>query len=274
MSERDRALHANIAAFDQIDKHGLLVSPHLKHPRLRRLHRRLITLAAQAAGPSIATMSVLELGAGDGRGSAPWFELGVGRVVAVDPSTVMLERFAARAAAAGISAEVACMDGDHYFQTHGERFDVVSFASVLHHISDYLAVVRAAMGAVRPGGSLVIFQDPLRYDTMPRLHHRMGRAAFLAWRLSRGHYWRGLRTFGRRLRGVYAATEPSDYEEYHAVRNGVDSKAVVAVLEPAFDSVQEFRYWSTPAMVLQALGEALRFETEFGIVATGRRGSP
>jgi hypothetical protein len=25
---------------------------------------------------------------------------------------------------------------------------------------------------------------------------------------------------------------------------------------------------------LQALGEALRFETEFGIVATGRRGSP
>lgn len=271
--EGDRALRTNVAAFDKIDERGLLVSPHLKHQGLRNLHRRLITLAAESAGPSIATMSVLELGAGDGLGSAPWFELGVARVVAVDPSPVMLERFAARAAASGITAEVACMDGDRFFATHKERFDVVSFASVLHHIPDYLQVVRAAMEAVRPGGSLVIFQDPLRYDTMPRLHHTMGRAAYFGWRVTRGDFRRGLRTLGRRLRGVYGATEPSDYEEYHAVRNGVDSKAVVGVLEPEFDGVQEFRYWSTPARVLQALGERLGLETEFGIVATKRHGT-
>ena len=126
--EGDRALRTNVAAFDKIDVRGQLVSPHLKHQGLRNLHRRLITLAAESAGPSIATMSVLELGAGDGLGSAPWFELGVARVVAVDPSPVMLERFAARAAASGITAEVACMDGDRFFATHKERFDVVSFA--------------------------------------------------------------------------------------------------------------------------------------------------
>jgi SAM-dependent methyltransferase len=271
--EGDRALRTNIAAFDQLDERGLLVSPHLKHARLRTLHRRLITMAAQSAGPSTARISVLELGAGDGLGSAPWFELGVGRMVAVDPSPVMLERFAARAATYGIKAELACTDGDRFFETAGKRFDVVSFASVLHHIPDYLAVVRAAVDAVRPGGSLVIFQDPLRYDTMPRLDHTLGRAAYLGWRLTRGEFQRGLRTLGRRLRGVYAANQPSDYEEYHAVRNGVDSKAVVSVLEAAFERVQEFCYWSTPSRALQALGERLGLKTEFGIVATNRHGS-
>jgi 2-polyprenyl-3-methyl-5-hydroxy-6-metoxy-1,4-benzoquinol methylase len=270
--ERDLALRANIAGFDRADEIALLVSPHLRHQQLRRLHRRLISLASESAGSRLGTMTVLELGAGDGLGSAPWFELGVGRIVAVDPSPVMLERFAARAAASGIEVELACTDADRFFETSTQRFDIVSFASVLHHIPDYLPVVRSAMGAIRPGGSLVIFQDPLRYDTMPRLHHRMARVAFLAWRLTRGNYRRGLRTFGRRLRGVYAATEPSDYEEYHAVRNGVDSTAVVGVLEPEFNRVQEFRYWSTPAKLFQVLGEALGLKTEFGIVATRRRG--
>jgi SAM-dependent methyltransferase len=172
-----------------------------------------------------------------------------------------------------VTAELACTDGDRFFETAGERFDVVSFASVLHHIPDYVAVVRRAAGAVRPGGSLVIFQDPLRYDTMPRLDHTLGRVAYFGWRLTRGDFRRGLRTIGRRLRGVYAADQPSDYEEYHAVRNGVDSKAVVSVLEPEFGSVQQFRYWSTPARASQALGEMLGLKTEFGIVATQRHGT-
>lgn len=271
--ESDVALATNVAAFDQMAEERLINgSPHLKHQSLRRLHRELISRAADGPARPSGEIEVLELGAGDGLGSIHWFEMGVRHIVAVDPSAAMLKRYAARAATYGLKVEVASADADGFLQATQLQFDVVSFASVLHHIPDYLASVRAAIHVLRPGGSLVTFQDPLRYDAMPRLHHLADRAAYLSWRTTQGELQRGLRTLLRRLRGVYSANEPSDYEEYHVVRNGVDSAAIVAALAPGFQRVREARYWSTPSTLWQAVGERLRFHTEFGIVATGFRG--
>ena len=268
-SESDVALAKNVAAFDEMAEERLINgSPHLKHQNLRRLHRELLSQAANGTARPTKEIEVLELGAGDGLASIPWFEIGVGKIVAVDPSAAMLKRFIARAATYGLNVEVASADADSFLKATPAQFDVVSFASVLHHIPDYLASVRAAIHVLRPGGSLITFQDPLRYDAMPRLHHLADRAAFLSWRTTQGELRRGLKTRLRRLRGVYSANEPSDYEEYHVVRNGVDSAAIVAALAPRFERVQETRYWSTPATLWQAVGERLRFQTEFGILAT------
>lgn len=271
--ESDLALATNVAAFDQRAEERLINgSPHLKHASLRRLHRDLIASAAAGPARPTAEIAVLELGAGDGLGSIPWFEIGVRHLVAVDPSAAMLKRFTERAANYGLNVAVTSADADSFLKATRLQFDVVSFASVLHHIPDYLASLRAAIAVLRHGGSLITFQDPLRYDAMPRLHHLADRAAYLSWRTTQGEFRRGLRTLLRRLRGVYSAHEPSDYEEYHVVRNGVDSAAIVAALTPVFDRVQETRYWSTPAPLWQALGERLRISTEFGVVATGFRG--
>ena len=271
-SEREVALATNLAAFDQMAERRLVNgSPHLKHESLRQLHRALIAQAADGAGRPAEEITLLELGAGDGLASTPWFEMGVRHILAVDPSAAMLERFIARAARFGLNVEVLCADADSFFGATRRQFDVISFASVLHHIPDYLAAARAAVDLLRPGGSLLTFQDPLRYDAMPRLDHQADRAAYLSWRITQGELRRGMKTRLRRFRGVYSAKEASDYEEYHVVRNGVDSAAIVAVLAPRFERVQETRYWSTPAAPWQAVGERMRFQSEFGILATGRR---
>jgi SAM-dependent methyltransferase len=271
-SENALALDANVTAFNEAsDQQLIAASPHLKHSSLRRLHRALVAKVIDRTGLDAPAASVLELGAGGGLGSVPWFEAGVRQIVALDPSPLALEQFIARAASYGVVARGVCVDAQSYLVPDQEQFDIVSFGSVLHHIPDYRTAVTNAIRSLRPGGGLLIFQDPLRFDTMPTLHHRAHRVAYLAWRIPRGRFRQGIRTQLRRLRGTFSKGERSDYEEYHAVRNGVDSDALLEWLRPRFERVEEFCYWSTPGAMWQFVGERLGFKTEFSIVATGLR---
>src|SRR5258708_39169589 len=120
------------------------------------------------------------------------------------------------------------------------------------------------------GVCLLNFQDPLRSDRMPLHHHFVDRASYFAWRLSQGNFKRGLKTRWRRLRGVYSPDEVVDFEDYHVVRNGLDSTQVKKALEAFFDEVEVVSYWSTYSRPLQALGERLHLVSSFGILACGR----
>ena len=97
------------------------------------------------------------------------------------------------------------------------------------------------------------------------------RLAYLAWRLGQGNYARGLRTRWRRVRGVYSSSEPSDFEEYHVVRDGVDAQALCELLTPLFKEVRVVEYWSTQSPAFQWMGERLRLRSTFGVVALDRR---
>ena len=118
---------------------------------------------------------------------------------------------------------------------------------------------------------MLTFQDPLRYDQMPRLHHVSDRASYFAWRVFQGNLGRGLKTRWRRLRGVYSSDEVVDFDEYHVVRNGVDSAAILDLLSARFANVVSFEYWSTYSGGLQRLGERLNLKSSFGILATERK---
>jgi hypothetical protein len=72
------------------------------------------------------------------------------------------------------------------------------------------------------------------------------------------------------MRGAYSTIEPSDYEEYHVMRNGVDSELIVSLLEPLFAKVRIVTYWSTQSTLGQQLGERFRLKASFGALATGR----
>jgi hypothetical protein len=141
---------------------------------------------------------------------------------------------------------------------------------MLHHIPDYLALLRDALKVVRPGGSFLTFQDPLRYDTMSSVHHRVDRLTYFAWRLGQGNLKRGIQTRLRRFRGVYSPEHVVDFEEYHVVRNGVDSDAIVRELTPAFANVRTITYWSSLGSPWQTAGERLGLRNAFGILASGR----
>jgi SAM-dependent methyltransferase len=215
-------------------------------------------------------MSVLDVGAGDGRASLPWFEHRV-CFTAVDASAQMLSRLRARATDLGLSAETHVGGAGDFLRSAGRTFDVVSHVSMLHHVPEYVGLLEAAVAAVAPGGCLLTFQDPLRYDRLPGVDHAADRAAYFAWRLAQGNLRQGMRTRLRRLRGRYDASEAADYEEYHVVRNGVDSEVILGRLASRFAEVREVRYWATQAAPWQTLGERLGLRNCFGILALGRR---
>ena len=98
---------------------------------------------------------------------------------------------------------------------------------------------------------------------------RAERAAYFTWRLAQGNWRRGLKTRWRRLRGVYSTAEVVDFEDYHVVRGGVDSEAIVKHLEERFSRVEVVCYWSTYARPLQRLGERMHLVSSFGILASG-----
>ncbi len=162
----------------------------------------------------------------------------------MDGSGQMLARLQARGREHSISVEAVVDDLVEYTARCRRQFDIVTLVSVLHHVPDYLGLMRRSVELVAPGGCLITFQDPLRYDTMPRAHRLAERACYFAWRLGQGSYGRGLRTRLRRLRRVYSPAEPADFEEYHVVRRGVVAAAIRNVIRPRFDEVSLVEHWS------------------------------
>jgi SAM-dependent methyltransferase len=162
-------------------------------------------------------------------------------------------------------------DAETFLSETEDRFDIVACVSMLHHIPDYLAMLTRTQQVMRPGGSLLIYQEPLRYDRMARSVHVADRLFYFLWRLGRGELRRGLRTRWRRLRHRYDPAEAVDFEEYHVVRNGVDSAAILAALRPRFERVTELRYWANQSRLGQLVGDRLGLENTFGVLATGAR---
>jgi 2-polyprenyl-3-methyl-5-hydroxy-6-metoxy-1,4-benzoquinol methylase len=271
--ERQAALRANIEAYGRFDERAYINgAPHLKHQSIGRLYNSLVDAAIESIGSEPRAITVLELGAGNGLASKRWFERGV-QVTAVDSSSSMLHDLEAKAAAHNVKVKAVVADVLDYLTVENGRFDIVTHVSMLHHVPDYLELLAQSLNHVREKGCLLTFQDPERYDHMAFGHHALERASYFAWRAGQGHLRRGLKTRWRRLRGVYSPEETVDFDEYHVVRNGVDSAATRALLEPAFTGVEVVAYWSTYSRGLQWLGERAGLTSSFGILASGRKPS-
>lgn len=245
-------------------------APHIKHKSVLERYARQLDLVLSASGVQGSKVQVLDLGAGSGLISSLSWERGA-RLTAVDCSPEMLSLLEGRARES--RADVTCVTADAagFVARCSDRFQVVTLVSTLHHIPDYLGLLEAAAPLVSAGGSLLTFQDPIRYDALPPWEHLAGEMAYLAWRLTKGSYIRGARSRWRRVRGALSEWEPSDTVEYHVVRNGVDGDAVQALLRRCFREVCIVEYWSTQSSLLQWLGDRAGLRSTFGVVATGRR---
>ena len=96
----------------------------------------------------------LDLGAGEGRNSL-WLARHGWTVTAVDGSSVALDRMRAAADAEGLSVSPVQADiGD--FLRRGDTFDLVVIANIHPSPEERAVLLRAAVGAVRPGGHLFL----------------------------------------------------------------------------------------------------------------------
>lgn len=110
--------------------------------------------------------TIVDLGAGTGTGSlALARRFPAARVVAIDRSTVMLERVRAAARGQGLEdrVQVVQADLDVAWPAVGAA-DLVWASSFLHEVADPGAVLGEVRAALRPGGLLVVVE----MDTLPR----------------------------------------------------------------------------------------------------------
>lgn len=243
-------------------------SPHLTHWHLYDQLVALLLRAVRDLERRQMPLTVLEIGAGHGGYTESALASGCS-VTATEMSRPSLQTLKERF---GTNERFsAVFDSDGSLAAVGDqRFSLILCSSVLHHIPDYLGFVEDSCAThLAPGGSFLSMQDPLWYPTLGGATRTLSRAAYLSWRLTRGNYYRGVRTLGRRIRRVYDEQDPSDSVEYHVVRKGVNEHAVVDSLHLRFAEVRLIRYWSTQARTWQRLGDLTKLHNTFAVEAHG-----
>jgi SAM-dependent methyltransferase len=260
LATHNEAAYSNASVYER--------SPHLRHRSLHGMLRTLLEDAAGRVSDRGLARTLLDVGAGRGPFVAPALEAGCA-VTAVDMSPTAV---ASLDTTYGRRLNFkAILDPDGTLDQVGSH-SIILYASVLHHIPDYMAAVQAAItDHLEPGGTLLTFQDPLLYATMPRGVHRLHSAAYAVWRLSQPGALTGLRSRLRRT-AVGLQDRPEDMVEYHVARGGVDQGTLRRELEARFESVEILPYWATPGVWFQWAGERLGLASDFACVATGFRG--
>lgn len=241
-------------------------APHLKHAALNRWLMASLRDELEVLRRGGLPWNVLEVGAGDGAFVEPLLAAGAS-VTASEMSRHSIERLQQRF---GANARFdAAFDGDGTLNSIGARkYALILYASVLHHIPDYITALTTACDRhLHPGGTLLTFQDPLWYASLRPGVRRASDAMYLSWRVTRGNLLRGLASRGRRMRNDLNVDEPSDMVEYHVVRHGVDQDAIARLLRPRFASCEVTQYWSTHASIWQRAGERLDLRNTFAVRA-------
>jgi SAM-dependent methyltransferase len=152
LTSEPRALVArSVAAYRKVHRgyearHDEIFNP-IEQGRLRAALERAV---ADVDGPA---RRALDLGCGTGNLTAHLLELGLD-VVAADVSPEFLGGVARRFA--GRPVETLELDGLGLDGVADGSLDLVAAYSVLHHVPDYLAMVREAHRVLRPGGVLYL----------------------------------------------------------------------------------------------------------------------
>lgn len=243
-------------------------SPHLVHPELRQQVVHLVRTLVLDRLDAVGKCHVLEVGAGDGVFTDHVLAAG-GEVIATEMSEASVNSLRTRLRHNPRATALYDPDGEAVFR-RPERFDLVLCISVLHHVPDYLSLLRGLVEQIEPGGSLLSYQDPLYYSRRGVASLRAERLAYLAWRMWRGEIRRGMATQLRRWRGIYDEELPGDMVEYHVVRQGLDELSMLELLRPDFGTVSLLRYWSTQSRLMQNIGRRAMAPNTFGFVATER----
>jgi len=175
MSTADERIAQNVAAHDAVAR-----TYDAGHPEIfNAVEQARLAVAVREAlqavqGPSPAGPRVLDIGTGTGNLAAHFLSAGA-HVTATDVSAECLHVVTEKFGATGRLA-TARIDGRGLGQFADASFDVAACYSVLHHVPDYLALVREMARVVRPGG--VVYIDHERHDASWRPDP--ARDAFLA----------------------------------------------------------------------------------------------
>jgi len=262
---------ANVSAFDaEATREYIDGAPHVKHAALRKLYGKLVVQVFDSARKHTKIPKVLDLGAGEGSVTLPFLELGA-KVVAADISNSQLDALKRKCRQFGDMLEVRCEDINDTLKDKSKKYDIIVVNSFLHHVPDYLGMIREAVTVLNPHGQFFCFQDPLRYDTVGTFTLLFGKLAYFSWRVFQGDVIGGLKRRLRRARGIYLDDSVHDNVEYHVTRNGVDQYAIYELFTEQDIDCDFVSYFSTQSRLFQILGTALGMKNTFAVVAKKRQ---
>lgn len=261
---------ANVSAYDtEATREYVDGSPHIKHTSLRELYGKLVVQIFDRATLFSKIPKVLDLGAGEGSVTLPFLELGA-KVVAVDISNSQLDALKTKCEEFGDMLEVRCEDINDILKDKNEKYDIIVVNSFMHHVPDYLGMIREAATVLNPHGQLFSFQDPLRYDSVGKLTMKFSILAYFCWRFFKGDVIGGLKRRIRRYRGIYLEDSVHDNAEYHVTRNGVDQDAIRGLFEELGFDCNIVSYFSTQSRLFQPIGAILNMKNTFAVLAQKR----
>jgi SAM-dependent methyltransferase len=246
-------------------------APHIKHSSLRNLNKRFILELYDSAKKHTETPRVLDLGAGDGFVTKSFLSLGA-KVVATDISKVQLDKLRQKCDCFGSMLELRCEDINKTIQSDGGKYDIIVAISLLHHIPDYIGMIKEILKLMGTNSQFFSFQDPMRYDTVEMFAKNYGRLAYLSWRLGKGDVIDGLKRMLRRARGIYLENSIYDNAEYHITRNGVDQEAIYRLFKKNGFGCEIVPYFSTQSHFFQLIGAAFHMKNTFAVFAKRQRG--
>jgi len=262
---------ANVSTYDaEATREYIDGAPHIKHAALRKLYGKLVVQVFDSAKKHTKTPKVLDLGAGEGSVTLPFLELGA-KVVAIDISNSQLDALKRKCKHFGDMLEVRCEDINDTLKDKSKKYDIIVVNSFLHHVPDYLGMIREAATVLNPHGQFFFFQDPLRYDTVGKFTMLFSKLAYFSWRVFKGDVIGGLKRRLRRARGIYLEDSVHDNTEYHATRNGVDQYAIYGLFKEQDIDCDIVSYFSTQSRFFQTLGTVFGMKNTFAVVAQKRQ---
>ena len=261
---------ANVSVYDAVATGEYIDgAPHIKHASLGRLYAKLVVQVFNSTKKHTSTPKVLDLGAGEGSVTLPFLELGA-RVVAVDISNSRLAALKSKCEHFGPRLEVRCEDINDTLKDKGEKYDIIVVNAFLHHVPDYLGMIREAVTLLNPHGQFFSFQEPLRYDSVGKASMAFTKLAYFSWRVFKGDLIGGLRRRIRRARGIYLDDSVHDNADYHGTRNGVDQNAIRELFKEQDFDCNIVSYFSTQSRLFQPIGAVLGMQNTFAVLAQKR----
>lgn len=267
-----RIRQANIRLHDRKAQEFDREEVHMHKPRLQRRTDELAAFVLERVRSPRPRL--LDLGCGTGNWSLRFAPHGYD-ITGLDISAGMLEVYRRKLAG---RARTVHSDVDAFLAQNEDRFDVIAFSAVLHHLPDYAATLARAAARLTPGGLLVIHHEHRHARDVGRatrfIEHLDIRLYGIAykWRHHRADFLPAIRRkLGLTPRHQPAGQNTGDdirYADYHVFAGGVSEHQVIATLEAqGLRIVRHDTYQQLRLGALNALANLSRLHGLFSLVA-------
>lgn len=266
-------VEANIDFYRQIARKYDGYETCVSDPHLQQLMEQDLDRIGALLGETGRCVECLDCGGGSGNLSLKMLRRGWS-VTVVDISPDMLELLEAKAKYEGFTPRIVKAPIAKFLERTNNKFDVITFNSVLHHLYAYLPVIDNASNLIRRTGVFYSNFDPaLPKHARLRLIFEAFDTALAKLTYDRSDFCAGL---FRRIKKLCKSSDrvlerpvvwAGDMAEYH-VRSGINDVAVVECLRRNGFSIVEHARWSYGRTSLaQFMNQHLRLMESFKIIA-------